>query len=256
MIKHIDMKIISLKDVEKKEVHMDGAVGAWRQLPLGSDDGTPVYSYRVFTVEPGGHTPYHNHPYEHVNYIIGGRGVIRTESGEERPVSAGDFALVLPDEKHQYRNASEDEPFVMICQPATGDTQYDGLKAEAAGIDNLTFLERVPFHEIDSYFEQAKVLVNTSDSEGFPNTFIQACKASTAILTYTVNPDGFLDEKKCGICCGKDMSILTEHLRQLLANNSFRKLGQHGKYYAYQSHDIKRIINEYKVILKRSSELP
>ena len=37
------MKIISLSEVEKKEVHMDGAVGAWRQLPLGSGDGTPVY---------------------------------------------------------------------------------------------------------------------------------------------------------------------------------------------------------------------
>ncbi len=52
--KSIIMKIISLSEVEKKEVHMEGAVGAWRQLPLGSGDGTPVYSFRVFTVEPGG----------------------------------------------------------------------------------------------------------------------------------------------------------------------------------------------------------
>ena len=46
---------------------MEGAAGAWKQLPLGSQDGAPVYSYRVFTVEPGGHTPYHQHPYEHMN---------------------------------------------------------------------------------------------------------------------------------------------------------------------------------------------
>ena len=108
------MKIIPLSEVEKNEVHMDGAVGAWRQLPLGSGDGTPVYSYRVFTVEPDGHTPYHQHPYEHMNYVIEGEGALVNEAGEETPLKAGDFALVNPSEKHQYRNKG-DKPFKMIC---------------------------------------------------------------------------------------------------------------------------------------------
>ena len=108
------MKIISLNQVEKNEVHMDGAVGASKQLPLGSADGAPVYSYRVFTVDPGGHTPYHTHPYEHMNYVIEGTGALVNEKGEEQPLKAGDFALVNPDEKHQYRNKG-DVPFKMIC---------------------------------------------------------------------------------------------------------------------------------------------
>ena len=72
---------------------MEGAVGAWRQLPLGSNDGTPVYSYRVFTVEAGGHTPYHQHPYEHMNYVIEGQGALVNAKGEEIPLKAGDFAI-------------------------------------------------------------------------------------------------------------------------------------------------------------------
>ena len=44
------MKIIPLDQVEKNKVDMVGAVGAWKQLPIGSEDGAPVYSYRVFTV--------------------------------------------------------------------------------------------------------------------------------------------------------------------------------------------------------------
>ena len=108
------MKIISLTEVEKKEVHMEGAVGASRQLPIGQSDGTPNFSLRVFTVEVGGHTPYHQHPYEHVNYVIEGVGCLVNEAGEERPLVAGDFALVDPDEKHQYRNKG-DQPFKMIC---------------------------------------------------------------------------------------------------------------------------------------------
>lgn len=109
------MKIISLKDVEKKKVNMEGAERAWKQMPLSSADEAPVYAYRVFTIEPGGFTPYHNHPYEHMNYIIEGEGALVDRDGNEQPLKGGDFALVHPDEQHQYRNKSEDKPFVMIC---------------------------------------------------------------------------------------------------------------------------------------------
>ena len=109
------MKIISLENVEKKKVNMQGAEKAWKQMPLSSADDAPVYSYRVFTIEPGGFTPYHNHPYEHMNYIIEGEGALVDMNGNEKPLKGGDFALVHPDEKHQYRNKSADKPFVMIC---------------------------------------------------------------------------------------------------------------------------------------------
>jgi quercetin dioxygenase-like cupin family protein len=110
----MEMKVIPLNEVEKIKVLMEGASGAWKQLPLGSEDGTPGYSYRVFTVEPGGFTPYHQHPFEHMNYIIEGEGSLVNEKGEETPLKAGDFALVNPDEKHQYRN-NGDQLFKMIC---------------------------------------------------------------------------------------------------------------------------------------------
>jgi len=47
-------------------------------------------------------------------YVIEGSGALVNEKGEETPLKAGDFALVLPDEKHQYRNKGM-EPFKMIC---------------------------------------------------------------------------------------------------------------------------------------------
>ena len=109
------MKVISLSKVEKNKVNMEGAHKAWKQVPLSRDDGAPVYSYRVFTVEPGGYTPYHQHNYEHMNYIIEGEGALVNEAGEETAIQAGDFALVKPNEKHQYRNKSTDKSMVLIC---------------------------------------------------------------------------------------------------------------------------------------------
>lgn len=108
------MKVIPLENVETTRVTMEGAEGAWKQLPLGSREGTPVYSFRVFTIEPGGNTPFHSHPYEHMNYVIEGEGILVNEKGEKCRLKTGDFALVDPDEKHQYRNEGENA-FKMIC---------------------------------------------------------------------------------------------------------------------------------------------
>ena len=108
------MKITSLDRVEKVRVEMEGAEGAFKQVPISKNDGSPMFSFRVFTLKPNGHTPFHQHDFEHLNYIISGSGVTVDEKGNESEVKEGDFVLVLPDEKHQYKNKS-DKPFVLIC---------------------------------------------------------------------------------------------------------------------------------------------
>lgn len=109
------MIIRSLLNVASKKVDMEGAKGVSRRVPVGKAEHTPHFSFRVFNVEPGGYTPYHAHPSEHVNYIIRGHGAVRDEQGELHPVREGDFCLIYPNEKHQYRNLSDKEELVLIC---------------------------------------------------------------------------------------------------------------------------------------------
>ena len=96
-------------------VNMEGAKDAYKQVPVSRNDGAPSFSFRVFTIEPGGHTPFHAHPFEHVNYVIQGMRRRGDRGGAERPVAEGDFVLILPNEAHQYRNKAEDRPLVLIC---------------------------------------------------------------------------------------------------------------------------------------------
>jgi glycosyltransferase involved in cell wall biosynthesis len=138
------------------------------------------------------------------------------------------------------------EQFVMICQKAKGDKRYDELIQHAVSVSNLKFIESVPFNEVDRYFQQAKILVNTSRAEGFPNTFIQAGKCTVPILTLAVNPDGFLDNYKCGICCNGDMSKMAPSLKYLLEQNRYIEAGKNSKIYVEQNHDVTRIIELYK----------
>ena len=141
-----------------------------------------------------------------------------------------------------------DERFVMICQKATGDARYEELKKTAAGIQNLTFVERVAFKDMDERFGEAKVLVNTSDSEGFPNAFIQACKNGTAILSLNANPDDFLHRYGCGICCEGDFERAVDSLRSILEDGSYMRLGANGRKYAEERNNISIITGRYKEI--------
>ncbi len=108
------MKVTKLSEAAKEAVRMEGASGVSKQVPISKRDGSPNFSVRVFAFEPGGHTPFHTHPNEHINYVIEGSGAVVTAGGEERPIHQGDFVLVLPNEKHQYRS-STGHPLVMIC---------------------------------------------------------------------------------------------------------------------------------------------
>jgi quercetin dioxygenase-like cupin family protein len=107
------MKITRLEDCTKTSVSMTGAAGASRQVPIGKADGAPNFSIRVFTLEPGGHTPHHRHESEHLNYVLEGEG-IALEGENPRAIKAGDFVLVKPQELHQYRNTGA-EPLVFMC---------------------------------------------------------------------------------------------------------------------------------------------
>ena len=139
-----------------------------------------------------------------------------------------------------------DERFTMICQQATGDGKYEELVARARYVKNLQFIEHVPFCEIDSYFQRAKVFVSTSESEGFPNTFIQACNYAVPILSLKVNPDGFLDKYKCGQSCYDQFPKLIDSLRFMLVENRIVELGKNARKYVEEHHDAAKITESYR----------
>jgi quercetin dioxygenase-like cupin family protein len=100
------MLIRKAQDVAAKQVEMSGARGVTMSLLLGHSDGAPNFAMRRFSVEPGGHTPRHQHPYEHEVLITRGRGCVFSSSTGEVNVQAGDVLFIPGDELHQFRNTS------------------------------------------------------------------------------------------------------------------------------------------------------
>lgn len=114
--------------------------------------------------------------------------------------------------------------FTIICPKASDQSseEYLALQKQFA-IPNVKFIEFVPFDDIDTYFAQAKVFVNTSDDEWFPNTFIQSRNNKTPVISLNVDPDHILRDQKCGIICNNDVSQIVPAIHKLLEDETFYK---------------------------------
>ncbi|AFV24719.1 hypothetical protein Mpsy_2515 [Methanolobus psychrophilus R15] len=132
------------------------------------------------------------------------------------------------------------ESFLMIAPETLDKEYYSSIKTNAKKIENLRFISFVPFSEIDSFFKHAKVLINSSEYEGFPQTFIQAFKAGTPVISLNVNPDKILSKYNCGICANGDFNKMAKLLENLIIDaNLLNLMSQNAYNYAKENHDIK-----------------
>ena len=83
------------------EVQMDGVSGAKMSVMVGRGDSAPNFSLRSFEVVAGGHTPQHQHDYEHEVYVVSGQGEVLLE-GARHAIKCGDVIYVPANEEHQF----------------------------------------------------------------------------------------------------------------------------------------------------------
>jgi quercetin dioxygenase-like cupin family protein len=107
------MKVKPIAEHPQGNVQMEGAHRVRMRMLVGPEDGARNFYMRHFEVQPGGHTPHHQHDYEHEVLILKGRGVAKSEQGD-RPVSPGHVVWVPANETHQFLNTGS-EPLEFIC---------------------------------------------------------------------------------------------------------------------------------------------
>lgn len=107
------MIIQKSQDIEKTRIVQEGVRDVWIRWLIGEDSGAPTFYLRLFEIEPGGHTPLHHHNWEHEVYILEGQGKINTPV-QSSDIEKGSFALIEPEETHQFENTG-DQPLKFLC---------------------------------------------------------------------------------------------------------------------------------------------
>ena len=108
------MIVKNIDDVARQDVNMDGARDVKVRVVFGPADSAPNFAMRVFELAPGGHTPFHSHPFEHEAVILEGR-IASVSSAGTTEHKVNDALLIFPGEEHQFRNLSADKAAKFMC---------------------------------------------------------------------------------------------------------------------------------------------
>src|SRR5688500_7901597 len=102
--------------------------------------------------------------------------------GNLREVKRPDIALELARRLPQYRFA-----FVGGSVPGA-ERYYERVASEARALPNVVFAGALPYAVTGDWFDRSRLHINTSDYEGFPNTFLQAWIRRLPVVSF-FDPD-------------------------------------------------------------------
>ena len=101
---------------------------------------------------------------------------------------------------------------------------------------NVEYLGSKPLSEVQQILSKSKLLINTSDFEGFPNTFVQAWARGVPVISLSVDPDNIIKNNDLGFCCDNDFKKLVENTEKLLTDNIlWKKLSRNCYNYALKN---------------------
>jgi glycosyltransferase involved in cell wall biosynthesis len=143
----------------------------------------------------------------------------------KRPELALELARQLPDVQ-----------FTLAGGPMPGgETYYDDVSAAAARLPNVRMLGAVRYADTGALIDRAKIFLNTSSIEGFPNTFLQSWVRSVPVVSF-FDPDGLVSRLQLGRIA-TSLDDMREGLRGLIDVPVYREtVGRRAREYALREY--------------------
>jgi len=153
-----------------------------------------------------------------------------------RPLKRPDIFIELAQKLPQHR-------FVMIGGPCPRlDDYYGDIEKQAGAVENVEFLGPIPYNEIGRYFSSAKLFVNTSETEGFPNTFLQSWIHGVPVVSF-FDPDDIIEKKGLG-SSPEDLTEMAQVVEDLMSNDDKRReFSRRAKEFALENHSPQSILD-------------
>jgi glycosyltransferase involved in cell wall biosynthesis len=101
---------------------------------------------------------------------------VATVRPSKRPEILAEIARRLPQHRFMMVGGSDKDP--------KGKAFAEGARAAMAALPNTAVHGFLPFADADRMFEGARLVINTSTYEGFPNTFLQAWSRGVPVVSF------------------------------------------------------------------------
>jgi glycosyltransferase involved in cell wall biosynthesis len=142
-------------------------------------------------------------------------------------------------------------PELRFCLVGGGDDSYvKPLRELANGVDNIEFAGVVPYYEVEKYLDGASIVINTSITEGFPNTFLQAWSRGIPTVSF-FDPDARIENRNVGsvVSSVKEMAAEVRRLKEDAAY--WARAGKDCREYFLSNFVLNKIVDEYESLFDR-----
>jgi len=121
---------------------------------------------------------------------------------------------------------------------------YRKVRADAALLPNVTFHDRQSYWDTNAIYDRARVFVNTSDIEGFPNSYLQSWMRGVPVVTY-IDPDGLIGRNGLGTVVRHPTRMRAVVGRYLANPAALSAAGARCRAYMTREFDVERILAPY-----------
>lgn len=141
--------------------------------------------------------------------------------------------------------AVQDQPYklVMVGKEMGYPELDDAVKTANKTLKNFKYLGGLTPGEIHGWMRKSRLLIHTSDYEGFPNVFIEAWMHGVPVVSLNVDPDDLIKKYGLGRVSFK-MKQLVGDVEELMTNDELWKtLSENGIKIARKKFDIKKSVD-------------
>jgi glycosyltransferase involved in cell wall biosynthesis len=146
--------------------------------------------------------------------------------------------------------------FVVCGGPTTFMTTpsyREGVLQALRATPNIEYLGNVAPERAQEVIADAALLLSTSDSEGFPNTFVQAWSSGTPVVSLKIDPDGVIERLGLGAISG-DVDRATKNITALMESTDQRdEIAQRARKFAIENYNASAVVQLFERALSSVS---
>ncbi len=140
------------------------------------------------------------------------------------------WSLKRPDRLLDLARRLPEREFIVLGGDMPSEAAYSArIRAEAGKIPNLKMMGRRPHGEVETVLRRAALLVNTSETEGFPNAYLEAWSHGVPVVTFN-DVDGIIRASGTGVVV-ESMDEMERAVRDLDGDGARRTMAEAARRY-------------------------